>query len=656
MISIIGLFVLLLVCTGLFFLSGRWILCQLLDFKGPTYLQLFLGTLTGMVAFSGITALFYTHLKSIFSVLFVLSAAVIFLVSKTRKEKLESKLVAATQVKSSKTNWVSLLLVLLIVFSWFARLVLGQNFELNLPANPETIIYAQFSKIIANTGVESTFRIGLLPQNVYSTCTPYHYLDLWCTAGFSKLVGITELQAIHFFTLPLLTFINILGVCALLERKTKVQFYHPLLAFLLLFIGACVFFPYGEEFTRYSVDFVEPIVALYGEKLSFAFTGFLVFFLLFLKHKKTEALLILLLIPLLYPSLLFSINFAVPLFCFLSWRLKKITSRTLLLLLLFQLLVLLAYSHFYRQFGNESSALISFSDYKGLNIASLKMIVAEIFYRSHWKPFRSLLLYFPFIFLLVISYFKNPKLEMQKSLLLLGLLMYLGALLSWALFYKLPEAHQLYSNSFTFLHVLMVLLFIDWILITSYSKERNALAIALFTLLLWSSYFSFQEYKNIGKKYNYSPKFLSQIKQQNFAITKTFPVAYLKAANEYISPMEYSTGGLTGAYLQLEKSFYGLVAIGFEELLDDSILSSDSKKQFYRQDFYQFVEKEKQLNNYQSADLSQLRFIQKHDIQYVAVSPKSTIPRLLLQNTESIITDSGSGEKFLILKKSITFK
>jgi hypothetical protein len=182
------------------------------------------------------------------------------------------------------------------------------------------------------------------------------------------------------------------------------------------------------------------------------------------------------------------------------------------------------------------------------------------------------------------------------------------------------------------------------------------LKVTVLFLLLSAAFNTKENYLNAKENYSYSASFLQKVNALLAAEKNSFVVAYCKNPDEYISPSEYTTGGLTGAYLQLQPHFYGLVNIGFYSLLNDSLTAAQHKNKFLNQDFYPFVQKEKAENKFVSTEQCQINFLLQHHIQYLALSPKAIVPALIQKRIVSSLEDKKTGEKFLILDISATFK
>lgn len=647
------MFALLMLSMLLFFLCGKWLLNAMAIYNSSFYRHLFFATLTGVLVFTISTAIYFTHGKSSL----VIALVFLFIIRSSTKP---SQFSAASAYKINfkrdfKEKILPLFLSLILLFIWFGRLILDSQFAITLPANPETILYAQFSKVISNTGIESTFGIGFLPHDFPKSISPYHYFDLWFTSGISHLFGRLTLEVIHFFTLPTFNFLNVLGLCAFAEIIGFKKFYTPLLALLSLFFTACYFFPFAEEFGRYNFDFLEAPLALYGEKLSFAFTLFIAIALLYFMEQRLSSLLLILIVPLLFPTLLLPIFIGVLIFCFIGLVNKTSSKSEIKKVLLLALLLLLFFYLFYHFYGNNSISLQDASDFKGVNFTSFKMIVAETFYRSWNKPFRTALLYLPFIILLFVGR-KKLKFLPLNQLLILALCVYVGALISWAILYKLPEAWQIYTNALVLLHLVFMFYFLQ--LLTAQGEKIKSVFVStsyLFLLFL-SVYFSIKNYSAAKLNNSYSTNFLNDIKLNLAHEKNDFVVAYLKNADEYNSMSELSTGGLTASYLQLQRHFYGMVNIGFYNQLEDSSYPEKKKSVFKNQNFYHFVNQEIAENKFNTVSQSQVNFLHLNHIQYLAASAKTSIPEEIIKITRIQFTDQVSGEKFLVLDNSATFK
>jgi hypothetical protein len=653
MFAILFSFGLLALCTLLFTLAGRWICSYFIDFNAPFFFLTFFSLAIGIVCFSGITALFYTKGKSVFTLLLLLLVLAYFLFRyKNRERQEETKVIHFTFLKNPNCL-LSLSFVLFVLFCWFVQFLLDASFQFKIPCNPETLLYSQFSRNVVSTGTESTFTIGHLPLYAPTFLSPYHYLDIWCTAGFSTLFGIPEIKSIHFFTFPLLSFLNILGLCALIERKTAIKFYHPFLALAFLFLTAGTFLPFLKEFSLYNFDSVEPALGLYGEKWNFAISILLGLCLLTTYQNYNWGLVTLLLLPLFYPNFFLPVYFLFPILCLILFKQKIVQFKQIKSLAFLYLAITFALLWFYLKFGNVSTSLLNYTDYKGFNLTSFKMIIAEMFYRANEKPFRSLLLYAPFLLLVLPAIRKKQIVTEHKFMFLLFGLLYFSCLFFWAFLYKMSESRQIYTACFLLLHLLLWLLFIDFIFSGAVTKKILFLRFGILLLLGFSAIAVHSDYFRMQTQYSYSKEFLDKIKQVDFSKNEKILVAYLKTPDEFGSPMEYYTGGLTAAYMHLQPKFYGTVSLGRHEIMDESIKLSEIPFLLQKQDFYLFVDTQKKNNQFYTIEQSQVEFLRQHAIHYVSLSPKSILSEELKQISETVIEDEKLGEKFLILKNPI---
>ncbi|MBL0049921.1 MAG: hypothetical protein IPP32_17700 [Bacteroidetes bacterium] len=545
-------FIALLFLIGCLGILGNSLLNRFKQNEYTPASQLFLSCLIGTVVFTTVIACYYTNFKSIL----LLFTPLFFYLILSRSEKSNTVLpVEKTSLRSFiLAKGIALFCVLALLFGWYVRLVLDENFQLSVPANPENSLYAQFAKVIANTGVENTFGIGFLSNSSPPTLSPYHYFDLWFTAGISHLLDITELQAIHFYTLPLFNFIAVLGVLALGEIFFKLRYYHVFFALLLMGLCACYFFPGAEGFGRFQFDFTENTLSLYGEKLSVAFVFLLASLVLYLKKNRVNAILLLTLTAFLYPSFLLPFSLGIPAFCFLLLWKQTISLRTLLMLLLIHLSFLALYYLFYSFNGASGISLANASDYKGFNLGSFKLLFAELVYRSWAKPFRTILIYLPYVLVVLISLRKKQLQHQLSELLLLAGCLYLGSLLSWASFYKLPEAWQMYTNSLIFIHLVFIIFMLRDVFSLEPSLKSYLVKSAFCMLLITSLFFANKGLMLAKKQYSYSSEFLKAIDSLHLSSNEKFTVGYILSPEDCHYRMELISGGMTGSYLQREKN------------------------------------------------------------------------------------------------------
>jgi hypothetical protein len=649
MLYVSGLFALLLLFITLLFLVGYWLSKFVLGGYGTIFSTLFFSLLAGTFLFVSTVALYFTALKSIFS--YVLLALILIALLLRKAKPLEVKNVSNNFTFKSCLGYLGpLISVLMLLVVWFGSQVVNNSFELVLPANPENYLYSQFAKLLTETHIESTFTIGFLPGSYTGGLSPYHYFDLWLSAGISKVFHLSTLEAIHFFALPLLTILNVLGLCTLFELSSKPKRFIPFIALLFLHLSGINFLSIAQEFGKYHFDFLEPTLGLYGEKLSFAFTIFIVAAYFILKNKHLEAIYFLVLVPLFFPLFFPSLIIALPLFAaLLRWN-KIITTKEFIWFGLFLMCEWLGYFLLYQNSPAASFSIESSSDFSGFNLASVKMTLVELFYRTWDKPFRTLLFYSPFLLLILIKLKHLKFSKAHKILLLLTVLLYASALLSWGFFYKLPEARQIYTNALLLFHLVLVLFLYDWILLQKNGKLALVASSVLVILLGTMASYNYKDLAEAQLKYGYSIAYLNKIKSQRLSTNDQFTVAYIKNKNEYLSTTELVTGGITGAYLQLENKFYGIVSLSCFDITEDVSIGESSKKMLYSQNFYTFVKEQQKQNKFISIEQSQLDFLSIHKIRYLLVTKNCIVPPLLFAKVDKRLVDELSGEQFFILK------
>ena len=368
---------------------------------GRFFEAIFLSTLLGCFLFTALFAIYCTTFKSVFSILLIL---VIYIFAQPAKMSLSFSKHDYRELKIGLAKFgIPILFSLALLFVWSVQLLYDANFVAQLPANPESLLYAQFSKIVSATGVESTFNIGLLPQSIARVVSPYHYFDLWFTAATAKTLSILELEALHCITNPCFNFIALLGLCALFEFFSKPKWHTPFLVLLLLFVSGCNFVPFMDDFGQYNFDYLESPMMLYGEKLSFALCLALLGILLFLRNHHFESLAILLLMPSCFPTLLPPVVLAFPLMMAFTYKSKLFKADEIKNLFLLYFCVIAAMLLLYAQFGASKITNQSPTDFNGFNWPSIKLLVAEFVFRTWAKPFRSLLFYLPFILIFLFA-------------------------------------------------------------------------------------------------------------------------------------------------------------------------------------------------------------------------------------------------------------
>lgn len=313
--------------------------------------------------------------------------------------------------------------------------------------------YASTSYQLVHYGIENrTSMFSIFYPELFKGVQPYHYFELWLNGLFSSIFGGSYAFNLLFFTYPILIWIYILVLLAIIEHF-KLLKYRFILLFVSLFVGPNFFGFYDQLFNggNFFDSSVFTIPGFVKQTLVFSFYG--------QKHLPVyifSGLLILGILKFNFRILLFS-------FCllllssvgvfpgvvsgfFLVWVLLFHFQRKYIIYALPFILVLFLYVLFYTFFGFGVSEEVSIkTNYFSYFLTNLNWkgefirIIEKLTFPFIWF----LILYFPYF--LILYLFKIPINKKFKTLIFFIIISYFGGALFTLFLYGL-NSDQFVTN------------------------------------------------------------------------------------------------------------------------------------------------------------------------------------------------------------------
>jgi len=661
-------YIYLLLSAGIIYTTGRSLLFLFrmpISYFNPIgkgrepsfYLPVFLSLLCGIIFWVLVYSFYCTGFKTVhifFPVLFV------FLFIEAKQQGIsfsEHRRLVMNKYLSIK-RIAGLLILLLLIFTWFVSILVKPGVFPYWIQDNDMAYYACISRFLSQTGQENTFGINnLLSGEIYHGVTPYHYFELWLNSLFTNTSRSLHLLSLFLFTYPLLNFINVLGLFAVLEMQTRVTVVKQMITTLLLFMGGMYFYS-SFDFNRYSANYCESSMEYYGEKLSIYYPFLILTFIFFLHNQFSMGLVSLLALPLISMTTAPSVITGIFVFLSLAIIFKWVNSIIIYRIALYTIL-LGGFLFFFYQSGNLNmnfrihEPILFYTNWGETGWFATKFFFAELWHRIKYSPFLTLFLYAPFVLVIAVRIAenkRNPSHPLLLPLILIICICVAGLTISGTI-YKMNSSHQFYSNILTFVNTainigLLLILFPKKT--TALSKISAGLVVAL--LLSKAIYAQINYIKNRTANNLYSENYLNQIK--NIELDKPMnPVGVvLKPKEDYTTFVSKTMGGMPDGYLQFMPQFSTTVDLSLFEAIDSTSSDKNDISVLQYLPFFQFVQTQKKNHTFVSVSQSQIDFIMQYRIQYAILNKNCIVSTLLRKKIKTRINDPLSGQQFVLFR------
>jgi len=637
----------------------------------PPYASLFFELLLGLTVW----VVCYSIIKTKFiTVNFIFIVAAYLLIREQRKVSLIQRERLAEDPISNKIGWTGFLLITLvsfIIFSW-SYLIFQPD-----AGWIDNMIYARQSHFLPLTGQENEFYIYNLLSEKYHGTSPYYYYMLWSDALVNQFFGGNSAINFTLFFPSVCLFIFYIGILALWERVRKVNLLVIIISPILLFTGGLVFGFYSEHSLLFTISVYSWSMPISIIKFFPLYLFYLSFVILLLYNSPVQASILLACVGLVAITAVPAVIGGIILFAFLAWRLhlyeKGILKRIIFNFFVIILLIIVFYLVFGGKNFQRSNSIVSQPAIEKViqNIFDPDNIRTRINIVAHalifiWIPY----ILFTALLVLIWKRLKNPVWRKSlQTILLAGSCIFISSLLGWMCLFDEIASNRIFESSAPMINCCMIFCLIVF-LSTSIEKKYffPKYPVLVYVVIIIFGFSAYHQMDIKLEKLNYHF-------DSNSGHSKVFMDEISKAINS-------GEVGKLGAGMKGEKNFedeiYGYVTFNtirgdYLFLLNndwitlsisdytESTIKPDSgftNKLFNKRRekylslgiFYQFVQQQKKENQFLSVEQSQIDFINKYKISYIIASPEAEVPGLLQEKVKREITDSETGDRFIILK------
>jgi len=260
-----------------------------------------------------------------------------------------------------------------------------------------------------------------------------------------------------------------------------------------------------------------------------------------------------------------------------------------------------------------------------------------------------------YIYFIIATFylFKTRSTKKYAPLLVLIIGTITSSLLAWVLFYPIMDSAQLFViPAISITHLGILLLFISFLW---HFRDNIKYQIPLALLIIVGITESFiTTQKNIQSYHSqkYSASYITGIKAFAETNNKNPIGVYIKGKDDYQLLFDKNPAfGALGDYLKIIKSNYNTISLSVFDIPLDSLNQIDfNREQVFitSSACWKFVNAQKESGSFKSISQSQIDFIRTYHIQYGIISKNGIISPEMNIIASKTITDSISGERFVI--------
>jgi hypothetical protein len=600
------------------------------------YTQIFFKLLWGMMAWVWLTALFFTRGVTVFWAFLPLAISLAILntpsfsFSRWWGRFRES-------VNLQKKSVYVVILVFFLVFAWRFGSIYQAN-QLPLVPHGDSVFYANCIDFMMATGKENSSLDYIYPSGV----SPYHYFELWLTAGFVQVFGFNTALALLLITFTLGLLLVFVGFCAIEEHWQPITWLSLVRNLGLLFACGVVFSWYQQ------IGFMQYIM-VYARNLSNYPKLFPIYLFLLAalhrlqKNKPEEAFIWLLCLPLV--SISTAIGVIPGLMLWLTWRAYR-QKRLDYTLWAVGILVPLWIFLFYKILTEQADTHVStnFGDVLA-NLNRLKFL-RTAFNIGIGATLQMILIYLPF---LLIANRKPQRTWLNITGVQWLVFFYLFSLSGWAALHQKTSSTQIFTNLSTSMLNIAACYLLIRVGAQLGSFRQNWQYAGIVFCIIWGVRTALPEYR-FG--YAQHPEYLHAIHEQSEKLSDLGAFMYGQADYAQIPFSYISNFAIQGSYLiyldkhtfplSITPHLYHVNAYSPDKAMEESALHNTP--------FYKYAEAQKQRGNFKSWEKLQWEFIQQYGINYIIASKNAIVPYQCEPYIKQRWVDPNTGERFILLK------
>jgi hypothetical protein len=644
-------FIFLISC--LFIYIGGYIFLRLLNVRPRViFLHIFLSFLTGLILFSTAVSIIGAGYRTIQLLYLPLLGLLVFIYRKGQAQRFNEETI---RIESCSIKQILLYLFVsnLFAFVWMClHFIKTSGFSFKLPQR-DLFYYGVLSETLFSIGKENTYSVLNRFSNDYPAMNPYHYFELWINAGLYRIWHIPPLSSFLFITIPIFVFTVTAGIMSLWEYFGKINGWKVGMSIMLLFIYGLVF-PFYRMIPKLSnISLLQFHLVEQGWKLGPCYF-FMLSFLLMSLYKQYLwgyisicGLMIATFINV--PALTGGIILSSLIFLFKPTWLVTFSRNELRYYFFLSILILFSFLLVYLiRFISVEADVVNITQIFGL----VNLFTLNKFNILFGVSLQLMIIYFPAGVLFFFLFKKEPVI-LTSSLrfeILFLLLISLSGLLSYTLLAGILDADQLFIYpSITALNIILIFSIIAFI--SAYSKRRYlSLAVGLFFIIFCINNMSRMWTDEKPRSFYQSTVLYSD--EYLLRISKTVKDNHIEKEGGFLlGKKDYSSVFMKNTIIPRLGTYLGFLRESISPV--DISYNPDDTTAFGQQALKncalgKFIEKQKEQNVYQTPARSQADFIQKYNLSYLIISRNASPDTMLLQNAKLVITDSMSGERFVV--------
>ncbi|MCD9016898.1 hypothetical protein [Parachryseolinea silvisoli] len=549
-------------------------------------------------------------------------------------------------------------LVLLFAWSWWTLYTDLHDIMADY-GYADYVLYSRISHMIGVAGYENGFNFLNTYDATYHGAEPYHYFDLWGGSVVATIFSLNHYLTLKLVVYPLFFWFIFLGYGAQVHRPdTPWRSFFVLI--LLLFISGVYFHfyryhPFLQSLASLQFNVLTPTI----NKLSY-FYVFLLSALLLYRHGQTNLALLCLC------SLPVANIVSFPVWCaaggvvVVAYLRKAVPANMFWQQVLCIAVPVCGVFIFYAIFKQNELGL------GGAEIAAPAKLLVQAADGFQWRTrfnivvgsvLHLFILYAPIVLPLLIFFVVNKIWPTKRYFLPAGVvaLCILGGIGAWALLYQELNSFQVFSNISIVLLNILVAVGVIYVYnrLPSRSVKYSIVCLTLMMALLLVQ--GAQAFSRLHAPDVHSSEYLGAVQRAvaQYRLRAGVSIKDARALQDIFS--KYNAAYPMGDYLVVMRDGLSVVNIGdFNTPIDSSSVLNQyrSVKAIQNGLFYKQV-MQAHKNEVPSGDVierEQVAFIRRHRMQFVILSANAALPEALAAEVVHEITDSKSGERFLILK------
>jgi hypothetical protein len=549
-------------------------------------------------------------------------------------------------------------LVLLFLWSWWT-LYTDLHDVIADYGCPDYILYSRIAHMIGVSGYENGFSFLNTYDAAYHGAEPYHYFDLWGGSAVATIFSLNHYLTLKLVIYPLFFWFVFLGYGAMVREQGAPWRSFGVLMLLMfvsgLYLQVYHYYPFLQSLVNLQFSILTPTIS----KLSYFYVFLLSALLLYRQGQTNLALLCLCCLPV-ANVVSFPVWCAAGCVVVVAYYRKAISAVMFWRQVFYIAVPACSVAIFYAIFKKNELGL------GGAEIAAPSKLLAQAADGALWRTrinivggsmLHLVMLYTPIALPLLVFAAVNkirPKKQHAVPAVVVGLCIAVG-IGTWALLYQELNAFQVFSN--ITIVSLNILLAVSVIYLYNRFADRTvkygrACFIAMMLLLLVQGGRAMvgQHLPDVHS-FEYLRAVQRAVEQNNLRAGVSIKDADV-LQNMFF---KYNAAYPMGDYLVMMRDGLSVVNIGdFNTPIDSSSRLNQYRSEkaiqnglFYKQVMLAYN------NKVPSPDMierEQVAFVRRHNMQFIILSANAVLPAALTTDVAHEITDSKSGERFVILK------